>query len=60
MKKVSSKLLHIKVWNIKIIPQILGFERKFPAVHPIAKFRRFLTENCKKSALKHSTGNYKG
>ena len=33
---------------------MLGFDGEYPAVHPNAKFWRFLLNNCKKSAVKHS------
>ena len=36
---------------------MLGFDGKFLAVHPKAKFRRFLVKYRKRSALKHFTGN---
>ena len=51
--------MHRKLGNFKKIPEILGFYGAFPAVSPIAKFRRFLVKICKKSALKDSTGNSK-
>ena len=36
---------------------MLGFHDEFAAVHSIAKFRRSLVKNFKKSGLKPSTGN---
>ena len=53
----SSKKFHRKLGNFKKIPEMLRFDVSFPAVLPIAKFRRLLEKNWKKSALKHSTEN---
>ena len=33
---------------------MLGYDGEYPAVHPIAKFYRFLIKNFKKSGVKHS------
>ena len=40
--------------KFKKIPGMLGFDGKYPAVQPEAKFWRFLVKNWKKSAVKHS------
>ena len=40
--------------NFKKIPEMLGFDGEYPAVHPIARFWRFLVKKCKKSAVKCS------
>ena len=37
----SSKKFHRKLGNFKKIPEMLRFDVSFPAVLPIAKFRRF-------------------
>ena len=44
-----------KLGNFKKIPEMLGFDGLYPAVHPEAKIWRFLVKNCKRSAVKHST-----
>ena len=44
-----------KLGNLKKIPEILWIDGEYPAVHPIAKFWRFLVKNCEKSAVKDST-----
>ena len=36
---------------------MLWFDGEYPTVHPKAKFLRFLVNNCKKSAVKHSIEN---
>ena len=43
-----------KLGNFKKIPEMLGFDGEYPAVHPKARFWRFLVKNYKKSAVKHS------
>ena len=58
MKKISSKTFNRKLGNFEKIAEMLGFDAEFAAIHPIAKFRRFLVKNFKKSALNHSTGNW--
>ena len=52
-KKKRLRILR-KLGNFKKIPEMLGFNGEFPAVHPKAKFWRFLVKNCKKSAVEHS------
>ena len=37
-----------KLGNFKEIPEMLGFDGEYPAVHLKAKFWRFLVNNCKK------------
>ena len=51
------KAFQRKLQKLKKLPEMLGFDGEFPAVQPIAKFRRFFVKNCKKSSLKHSTVN---
>ena len=36
------------------MPEVLGSDGEYPAVHQRAKFWRFLVKTCKKSAVKHS------
>ena len=43
-----------KLGNFKKIPEMLGFDGEYPAVHPKAKFWSFLLKNCTKLAVKHS------
>ena len=45
----------MKLENFKKIPEVIGFDGEYPAVHPKAKFWRLLVKNCKKSAVNHST-----
>ena len=59
MKKVSSKTFHRKLGYFKKIPEILGFDGKFLAFDEIAKVRRFLVKNCKRSALNNPHENTK-
>ena len=43
-----------KLGNFKKIPEIIGFDGKYPAVHPKAKFLCFSVKTCKKSTVKQS------
>ena len=43
-----------KLWNLKKILEMLGFDSKYPAVHERAKLWRFPVKRCKKSAVKQS------
>ena len=43
-----------KLGNFKKITEMLGFDGKYPAVHPKAKIWRILVKNCTKSAATHS------
>ena len=43
-----------KLGNFKKILETPGFDGEYPAVHPKAKFWRFLVKDYKKSAVKHS------
>ena len=44
-----------KLGNYKKIPETLGFDGKYPAVHPKTRFWRFSVKTHKKSAVNHST-----
>ena len=56
-QEISCKAFQRTLGKLKKLPEMLGFDGEFPAVSPIAKLCRFLIKNCKKSALKHYTGN---
>ena len=43
-----------KLGNCKKIPEMLGFDGEYPAVHPRSKFWRFWVECSKTSAVKQS------
>ena len=40
--------------NLKKISEMLWFDGEYQAVHPKAKFWRFLVKSCKKSSVKYS------
>ena len=44
----------MKLENFKKIPETLGFDGEYAAVHPKPTFWQFSVKNCKKSAVKHS------
>ena len=44
----------MELGNFKKIPEILGFDGKYPANHLKVKFWRVLVKNRKKLAVKHS------
>ena len=45
---------NLRLKKLKKIPEMLGFDGKYPVAHPKAKVWRFLLKYCKKSAVKHS------
>ena len=54
MYELPNDLRLRKLGNFKKIPEMLGFDGKYPAVQPKAKFWRFLVKYRKKSAVKNS------
>ena len=57
LEKFSLKSFHRKLGDFKKVPEMLGFDIEFPALHAKAKFRHLMKKYCKKSALKLSAGN---
>ena len=47
-----------KLGNFKKIPEMLGFDDEYPAVHPKAKFWGFSVKSRKKLAVKHHRKTY--
>ena len=52
-ERITTKDLR-KLGNFKKTLEILGFDCKYPAIHPKAKFWHFLVKTYKKSSVKHS------
>ena len=50
--RVAERLKELNLGNLKKIPEMLGFNGNYPAVHLKAEFWKFLVKNCEKSAVK--------